>query len=166
MKYDNLLSHAVPTPSIQVANHAAAAAFSNAGSWVNRGTARMALVSLLVGAVPSAHTLDVKLQGRTNDGVTQGAATDLVGENGSTLLQFAQRTNANSGTAGAGNLFGLLYLAELPYDDYRAVATIVGASGVPFAVNFTLYDFPEMPPTNPAAKANAFASIHGVIART
>lgn len=151
-----------PVSSIAPSTHAAAAAYSLAGAAVVKGNARVALVSLLFDAatVLSGYTVDVKIQGRTVNADTgaQGAWTDVTQEDGTTPLAFAQATFASH-----PNQFGLLYLGELPYDEYRAVSTVVGANGVGFSVNFTLGDYDQYPYKN--VLTNVWASVHGVAAR-
>lgn len=157
MKYWLPQENTVPHVDIVPAQRAAGTAN---GAGKDRKRARVLMVTLACGVVPSGSTVDVKLQGKD---LVSGSWEDLVSSDSgsSTPVAFAQRTNGNS-SAGS-TLVGTIVCSELDYDEYRAVGVTVGASGAAYGVHFLFCDFPEVAPTD--AVANAFALIQGVGAR-
>jgi hypothetical protein len=133
------------------------AAGTTNGATFSRGRARVALCRVMTGVVPAGSTVDVKVQGKNT---TSGAFEDIVGKSVTTIA-FTQHTNANS--SASKTQVGILPLAEMAYDDYRAVSVVVGASGAAVCVVFSGHDFPEYPIDSP--DTNAFAAWLGVASR-
>lgn len=120
---------------------------------------KTAEVILDLGAMGTNATLDVHIEYRDLD----GNWNDLLGEDGSTQVAFAQLTQA--GTDDSDQVVrGELRIGELPdHDQLRAIG-VVGTAAVDFGVSFRLSD-PYKAPVEKAATANAFYSIIGVGAR-
>lgn len=122
------------------------------------GLARLALVII---SAPTTGSREFFVEGRTNDpssGQSAGAWTRVKNLDASADLSITI-SSADLPTAPRQ---GLLYLAELPYDEYRIVAE--GAAAVTGANAFVfLLDHPEYPVDSPML--NAWASLHGPGAR-
>ena len=142
------------TVSVQPGQYAAG---TTNGATFSRGRARVALARLITGVVPSGSTVDVKIQGKNP---TSGSFEDIVGK-GVTSIAFTQHTNGNSATG--KTQVGILPIAEMGYEDFRAVSVVAGGSGAAVCVTFSGHDFPEYPIDSP--ETNAFGAWLGVSSR-
>lgn len=158
MKYQNPLDFLVPKRSISP--NAGGAGTIN-GASVVRGRSRSMLIVLNTGTMAAGATLDVKIQYLAADGVTW---TDLYSlDSGvNTQVKFTQKVAADDDLT----YFGWLPVAELPWDEYRAVS-VAAVAAAPHNVSFICTDFPASPPSDAGetATVNAFGAIVGVGAR-
>lgn len=114
---------------------------------------RKALVTLATKVMAASSTLNVKIQYKD----ASGSYVDLVGEDGSTVVAFAEQGEDDDNVT----LVGEINLTEIPeHTDIRAVG-VVATAAAEYSVGITLGDQYEAPST----MVNRFGAIIGIGAR-